>query len=109
MRPAPAFGRANSLPQIDRERIERRVLRKLRIGSLEPRNPFVERARQVAEIDTINRRPYASASVSRLARTFTTRRPSTSSTSNNHPPNTILSPTRGTRRSSASSSPASVW
>ncbi len=52
--------------------------------------------------------PQASASFSREARTFTTRRPSISNTSNSHPPNTIRSPPCGTRRSKASTSPANV-
>ena len=51
---------------------------------------------------------HASAAGSRPAITLSTRRPSISSTSNRQPPNTIRSPTAGTRRSSASSSPASV-
>ncbi len=50
----------------------------------------------------------ASAAGSRIALTRLTRRPSISSTSNLQPPNTIRSPVRGTRFSSASSSPPSV-
>ena len=50
-----------------------------------------------------------SAAGSRPASTFSTRRPSISSTSNRQPPNTMRSPARGTRRSSASSRPARVW
>src|SRR5215475_3524978 len=50
---------------------------------------------------------YASATGSRLARTLSTRRPSISSTSNRQPEKTMRSPTRGTRRKSARTRPAS--
>lgn len=55
-----------------------------------------------------DRARHASAAISRLARTLSTRRPSIARTSNRQPANTIRSPTRGTRRSNANSSPASV-
>jgi len=49
------------------------------------------------------------AAGSRPTRTLSTRRSSIASTSKRQPPNTMRSPSRGTRRSSANNSPASVW
>jgi lipid-A-disaccharide synthase len=55
-----------------------------------------------------NGTPSCAATGSRPQRTFATRLPSISNTSNRQPPNTIRSPDCGTRRSRASNKPASV-